>query len=94
VQGAVFTFAAPAKIFRVWVVSTDAAPTEVIVADGLTNVPDATMPILLLRRRATSTTFVTVLDPREVADPLRAVRYEPGRVMLERSSGTEQVPLR
>jgi len=90
---AALTFSAGTKQLRIWIVPTDGVPTAVIVADGLTNSPGAKMPMLLLRRKGTRTTFATVLEPIDPANPLRAVRLDKGDVVLERTSGQDRVPL-
>jgi hypothetical protein len=90
-----FTFSAGDSRLRVWVVPLDATPTEAILADGLTNQPDKTMPMLVLRRRSPATRFLTLLEPVKGDDPVRSVRIEPGdggtssTLILERRSGRQ-----
>ncbi len=93
------TFAAAEKRLRIWIVPCTSEPTEVILADGLTDAPDRTMPMLLLRRRAASTRYITVFEPLSAAAPLHAVRWKagtegrPGGLVLEGANGTRRVPL-
>jgi hypothetical protein len=61
----------------VWIVPLDATPTEAILADGLTNQPDQTMPMLVLRRRSAATRFLTLLEPVKSDDPVQSVRLQP-----------------
>lgn len=91
---AALTFTSDDRRLRIWIVPTDGAPTEVILADGLTNMPDAKSPMLLLRRTGASTRFVTVIEPVEQQNPLRAVRVVKEQLVLERRSGAERVSLR
>ncbi|MCX6911353.1 MAG: heparinase II/III family protein [Verrucomicrobia bacterium] len=86
-------FTSASKRLRVWIVPTDEKPAELFVAEGLTNLPDAKMPMLVLRRMGDSASFVTVIEPVD-ANPLRAVRVANKRLVLERSKGKESVPLR
>lgn len=62
------TFTAGTKQLRVWVVASERTPSDVIVAEGLTNTPEAKMPMLVLRRKAARARFVTVFD-REIRRP-------------------------
>jgi hypothetical protein len=82
----VLTFASEGKQLRLWVAGPDA--TEVIVGDGLTNSPDRKMPMLLLRRKAPGTRFVTVFEPVSGRDTIRAVRLEGGDIVIESARGT------
>jgi len=94
VNGVTFLdFTSGSKRLRVWIVPTDEKPAELFVAEGLTNLPDAKMPMLVLRRVGASASFVTVIEPVD-ANLLRAVRVANGRLILERSKGAEGVPLR
>jgi hypothetical protein len=87
------TFAAGEKRLRIWVVPADETPVEVIVAEGLTKAPDVKMPMLLLRRTGADARFVTVIEPVDARNPLRAVRFEGGGLVLERPTGSERVPV-
>ncbi len=85
------TFSNAGKKLRIWV--PDGGATEVIIADGLTNSPDRKMAMVVLRRKAAQTRFLTVLEPVKAGDPVRAVRMEGGQVVIELASGTRRVPL-
>ncbi|HUT90850.1 MAG TPA: heparinase II/III family protein [Thermoguttaceae bacterium] len=93
-------FTSGKRQLRVWIVPTDESPTEVMVAEGPTNTPDEKMPMLILRRTAAHTRFVTVLEPVKQGELLRAVRSEKGedgegsRLVLQWSTGTDRVLLR
>jgi len=52
----------------------DGTPTELILAEGLTSRPGQKQPMLILRRRASQTRFLTVLEPIRAEQPLEAVR--------------------
>jgi hypothetical protein len=70
VQGAfTLTFASESKHLRISVKGEDS--TEIIIADGLTNSPDRKMTMLVLRRKAAHTQFITVLDPVSATDAPR-----------------------
>jgi hypothetical protein len=85
------TFSNNGKQLRVWVPGDDA--TEVIVADGLTSSPDRKMTMLILRRKGADTRFLTVLEPVNPGDVVRAVRTEKSELVIESASGTRRVPL-
>ncbi len=93
------TFASKANRLRVWIVPWDDAATEVIVGDGLTNRPEATMPMLVLRRRAPAARFVAVFEPVRAQNPLRDVRVElpPGEkapvLVLQTARGKRSIAL-
>ncbi len=87
------TFAAGDKRFRVWVAALDTTPMRVLIADGLTNNPNVTMPMLVLRRKGAAARFVTVMEPIETAGPVRAVRVETDHVILVRAAGETRVGL-
>jgi hypothetical protein len=97
--GATLRFTSERQQFRVWIVPTDESPTEVIVAEGPTNSPKETRPMLILRRTAAATRFVTVLGPVNQAQSLRGVRTEKdpdGRQVwpvLEWSTGSDRIRL-
>ncbi|MBC8876800.1 MAG: hypothetical protein H8E44_45815 [Planctomycetes bacterium] len=86
--------------FRIWIVPTDDTPTDVMVAEGPTNRPDARMPMLILRRTATRTRFVTVLEPVQEVESLQAVRADTGAdgnrisLVLEWPTGSDRLTLR
>ncbi len=84
-------FASEGKQLRVWVAGEGA--TEVIFGDGLTNSPDRKMTTLVLRRKAPQTQFVTVLEPVNADNAIRAVRTEKAEVVIESARGTRRVPL-
>jgi hypothetical protein len=83
------TFATEGKQLRLWVSGADA--TEIIVGDGLTNSPDARMPMLVLRRRTSHTRFVTVFEPVDARDAIRAVRTEGDDIVIESTRGTRRL---
>jgi hypothetical protein len=85
------TFTNGGKQLRVWVAG--AGDTEVIVGEGLTDSPDRKMTMLVLRRNAPATQFVTVLEPVAPGDAVRSVREEKSRVVIESAKGTHRVPL-
>ena len=93
------TFASGTKQLRLWIIPTDGAPTELIVGEGLTNSPDVKMAMLILRREAARARFVTVIEPFEPHDSIRAARIEESTsgsadfLLLERSSGVQRVSL-
>jgi len=87
------TFAAGDKRLRIWVAGPAKAPMTILVADGLTNSPNATMPMLVLRRTGVAARFVTVMEPIEAADPVRAVRVETDHLVLVRAAGEARVGL-
>ncbi len=92
-------FTSARQQFRIWIVPTDESPTEVIVAEGPTNSPKETRPMLILRRTAAATRFVTVLGPVNQAQSLRGVRTEKDpdgrqvRLVLEWSTGSDRIRL-
>ena len=92
-------FTASNRQFRIWIVPLDGTPTELMLAEGPTNRPDARLPMLILRRTATRARFVTVLEPVEQVESLRAVRVETGAdgivmsLALEWSDGSDRVLL-
>jgi hypothetical protein len=51
------------------------------------------MLMLLLRRKGASAKFVTVIEPVDANNALRAVRVENGQLVLERTTRIERVPL-
>lgn len=87
-----FTFAAGDRRFRIWVAPVDGTPTEAIIAEGLTNSPEVTMPMLVLRRNGARARFVTVMEPVQAGAEVRAVKLlgtgEPVDLALERGRGT------
>ncbi len=85
------TFSSGEKRLKVWVVSM--AETEIILADGLTNSPNAKMPMIVLRCMGESAKFVTVIEPVDANNALRAVRIENGQLVLERTTGMGRVSL-
>lgn len=88
------TFRAGDKALRIWVVPAAGGPMNVVVADGLTNSPDARMPMLVLRQRGPRARFVTVLEPVDPDHRLRAVRLDKGCIVLEDGTGRDRVELR
>lgn len=76
------TFAADGKQLRIW--SPGNEPTEIIVGEGLTNSPEQKMPMLILRRKAAATRFVSVFEPVKAGAEVRSVRLESGRVVIGR----------
>jgi len=93
------TFAAGQHRLRIWIVPLDHAPTEVIVADGLTNKPERKQPMLILRRRASQTRFVTVLEPVRAEEPLQNVHLTTSKagsgpaLILRSSKGAREIAL-
>jgi hypothetical protein len=79
------TFEAGRKRLRVWIVPADDHPLQLILADGLTNTPGTTMPMLLLRQTAASVRFVTVLEPIDPKNPVRSVAWRGGQLQIERA---------
>lgn len=75
-DGATLRFDSGKLQFRVWIVSVDGSSTEMIVAEGPTNSPKEMLPMLILRRAAAQSRFVTVLEPMKQAQLLRDVRIE------------------
>ena len=76
---------------RIWVPSD--SETEVIIGDGPTNRMDRKMTMLILRRKAAATRFLTVLEPVNATDRVRAVRVEKGGVVIESAKGTRRAPI-
>ena len=93
------TFASGMKELRLWIIPTGSTPTEVIIGESLTSLPNVKMPILILRRKAAHARFVTVIETVESHDPIRGARLEKNSsgdadsLILERSSGVQRVPL-
>jgi len=93
------TFAAGQHRLAVWIVPLDHAPTEIIVADGLTNKPEQKQPMLILRRRASQTRFVTVLEPVRAEEPLQNVHLTAPQagsgpaLILRSSKGAREIAL-
>lgn len=85
------TFSNNGKQLRVWVPADDA--TEVIIADDLTSSPDRKMTMLILRRKAADTRFLTVFEPVNPGDVIRAVRTERAELVIESERGTRRVAL-
>lgn len=83
------TFHRDGRQLRIWV--PEDGETEVIVAEGLTNSPDRKMAMLVLRRKAARTRFLTVLEPVKPDAPLRAVRMEGSDVVMEFAEGARRV---
>jgi hypothetical protein len=75
------------------------AATEILLAEGPTNSPTARSPIVILRRRATQTRFMTVLEPDQNGNALRSARIEKaaekeaGTLLLDWPTGAERVVL-
>ena len=87
------TFEAGRKRLRVWVVPAGDAPQQLILADGLTNTPGTTMPMLLLRQTAASARFVTVLEPVDPKNPVRSVSWHGGQLQIERADNATLLSL-
>jgi hypothetical protein len=91
------SFAGGGKMLRIWIVPTGKTPAEVVLADGLTDAPDRTMPMLVVRRNAPAARFITVIEPVAAGAPLRAVRLEPsaaggaGDLVLETAAGSQRL---
>lgn len=96
---ATLRFTSARQQFRIWIVPTDESPAEVIVAEGPTNSPKETKPMLILRRTAAAARFVTVLEPVTQAQSLGGVRTEKDpdgrqvRLVLEWSTGSDRIRL-
>ncbi|MEK7408656.1 MAG: heparinase II/III family protein [Acidobacteriota bacterium] len=93
------TFAAGNERLRIWIVSNERTPAEVVLAEGLTNSPDVKMPMLVVRRKAPRSRFVTVFEPVRADNPLRGIRVEaaadgePAALLLESAQPVRRVPL-
>ena len=85
------TFASEGKKLRLWVPGEGA--TEVIVAEGLTNSPERKMAMLVLRRKAAAARFITVFEPVDAGDAIRAVRTTKAALLIESAKGTRRAPL-
>jgi len=87
------TFAHEGRRLRIWVLGGE--PTEVVIAEGLTNLPDRKMLMLVLRRRASRTRYLAVLEPVKANDPIVAVRTDAlqAEVVVEYSRAARRVPL-
>ncbi len=85
------TFVGDGKPLRIWVPGADA--TKIIIADSLTNSPDRKMPMLVLRRKAAGTRFLTVLEPVHADDMVREVRVDKGDLVIRSDRGTRRVPV-
>lgn len=83
------SFESEGKRLRLWVAGKDA--TEVILGDGLTNSPDRKMPVLVLRRKASQTRFVTILEPVNDQEAIRVVRVEGADIVIESARGTRRL---
>ncbi len=87
------------KRLCLWIVPLDGAPTEVIVADGLTTSPTAKGPMVILRRKGIAARYLTVIEPVDNKMPLTAVSTEnagPGKwptLILTTAAGRQRVPL-
>jgi len=90
---AALTFASGARRLHVWIVPAGGASVELILADGLTNAPDAKRPMLVVRRSGVQARFVTVFEPVDTGEPLTAVRFAGETLTLQRASGAERIPL-
>ncbi len=90
-QGFNLTFKNQGKLLRVWV--PESAQTEIIVGQGLTNSPTGKMTVLVLRRSASSTRFLTVLEPVEPGRAIRSVRMEKSGIVIDSAAGAKRVPL-
>jgi hypothetical protein len=75
-------FTSEGKKLRVWAPASGA--TDVIIGVGPTNRPDRKMTMLILRRKAVETRFLTVLEPVNTADAVRSVRLEKGIAVISR----------
>jgi hypothetical protein len=84
-------FVRDGKRLRLWVDSAE--PTEFIVAQGPTKSPDHLMPMLILRRNARETKFVTVFEPVDPKNEIRSVRRGPDGLDIETPSGTRRAKL-
>jgi hypothetical protein len=49
------------------------------------------MPMLVLRRKASDTRFVTVLEPVRAGDAIRAVKVEGADLVIESARGARRV---
>ncbi len=87
------TYTSEDSALRVWVLPAAGGDTEVILADGLSNSPDRRVPMVVVRRRAAATRYVTVIEPVDPTRPLTGVRLDGDAVVLERAGGDERVPL-
>jgi len=93
------TFTAAQRQLRVWIVPTADQPTDILLAEGPTNSPTAKSPIVILRRTATQTSFLTLLEPVQNSNALRSVRIEKaagkeaGTLLLDWPTGGERVVL-
>ena len=64
-----------------------------IVAEGLTNSPERKMAMLVLRRQAAETRYITVMEPLDASHAIREVRIEKATVVIESAAGARRVPL-
>ena len=88
------TFTSGAKRLRLWILPADNTPTELVIGEGLTNAPDAKMPMVVIRRSGERTRFVTVFEPMDGSAPLTAVRLAGQTVTLQRDGRSERISLR
>jgi len=85
------TFEHQGKRLRVWV--PESAQTQIIVGQGLTNSPTRKMTVLILRRNASSTRFLTVLEPVAPGRAIRSVRMEKSGIVMDSAAGAKRVPV-
>ncbi|HET7099999.1 MAG TPA: heparinase II/III family protein [Terriglobia bacterium] len=90
-KGFSLTFENQGKRLRVWVPGS--MQTEIILGQGLTNLPTGKMTVLVLRRSTSSTRFLTVLEPVEPGRAIRSVRMEKSGIVIDSASGTKRVPM-
>lgn len=85
------TFTSAEKKLRIWVPAD--GETEVIIGEGPTNRMDRKMTMLILRRKAAVTRFLTVLEPVNATNAVRAVRVEKGSVVIDSAKGMRRAPI-
>src|ERR1019366_10594349 len=85
------TFTNDGKKLRIWVPAD--GETEVIIGDGPTNRMDRKMTMLILRRKAAGTRFLTVIEPVNATDSVRSVRLEKGSVVIDSAKATRRAPI-
>jgi Heparinase II/III-like protein/Alginate lyase len=84
------TFEGQGKRLRVWV--PERPGTEIVVGQGLTNLPTGKMTVLVLRRDTSETRYLTVLEPVSSDGGIKSVRVEKSGIVIDSAHGIQRVP--
>lgn len=85
------TFEGQGNRLRVWV--PEQAGTEIVVGQGLTNLPNREMTVLVLRRHTSETRYLTVVEPVSHDGGIRSVRLEKFEIVMDSAHGIQRVPV-